>query len=374
MNIHKDLSYNHIDDLYLDPMNPRLGRHRMSLDTSQDELLKIMHEWVLDELALSYLESGGFWSYEPLIVINDSLYGTKCLIVVEGNRRLAALKTLKMVSEGAGGDISPQKWESMLADREIPEGLFEQIPCVEVDSREAVQAFLGFRHVTGIKQWAANEKADFIVKMIDDSGYTDKQVAQNIGSKTPTVRRIYIAHKTLLQIEKNVESFEAELAQKRFAILYMTLSTIGAQKYLQVDLESPPGSNFKPIPEDHMENLAHFSKWIFGTSNIPNIVTDTRQVSDFGKILESQEAVEYLTETKEPKFEVAFRIAGGDEEETINYIRQASNNVELALMRAHAFKGSHDLQIEVERLGEDVRQILDIFPEIKAKIFGKDVS
>ena len=120
--------------------------------------------------------------------------------------------------------------------------------------------------------------------------------------------------------------------------------------------------------------MAHFSKWIFGTSDIPNIVTDTRQVSDFGKILESQEAVEYLTETQEPKFEVAFRISGGDEEETINYIRQASNNVELALMRAHAFKGSHDLQIEVERLGQDVLQILDTFPEIKAKIFGKDVS
>ena len=371
MIIHKDPSYNHIDDLYLDPMNPRLGRHRMSPNTSQDELLKIMREWVLDELALSYLESGGFWSYEPLIIINDYLYDAKCLIVVEGNRRLAALKTLKMVSEG---DISSQKWKSMLADREVPDGLFEQIPCVEVDSREAVQAFLGFRHVTGIKQWAADEKANFIVKMIDNSGHTYKQVAQNIGSNIPTVRKNYIAHKTLLQIEENVEPFEAELAQNRFAILYMTLSTIGAQQYLQIDLESPPGLDFKPIPEDHMENLAHFSKWIFGTSDTPNIVTDTRQVSDFGRILGSQEAVEYLTETKKPKFEVAFRISGGDEEETINYIQQATHNVELALMRAHAFKESHDLQRAVERLGEDVRQILDTFPEIKIKIFGKDVS
>lgn len=371
MTIHKDPSYNHIEDLYLDPMNPRLGRHRMSPNTPQDELLKIMREWVLDELALSYLESGGFWSYEPLIVINDYLYDTKCLIVVEGNRRLAALKTLKMVSEG---DISLQKWESMLADREIPDDLFEQIPCVEVDSREAVQAFLGFRHVTGIKQWAANEKADFIVKMIDNAGYTYQQVARKIGSNIPTVRRNYIAHKTLLQIEEDVESFEVERAKNRFAILYMTLSTIGAQQYLQIDFESPSDLDFKPVPEDRKKNLAHFSKWIFGTSATSRIVTDTRQVSDFGKILESQEAVEYLTETKEPKFEVAFRISGGDEEETINYIRQAANDVEMALMRAHAFKGSHDLQIAVERLGGDVRQLLDIFPEIKIKIFDKDVS
>ena len=371
MNIHKDLSYNHIDDLHLDPMNPRLGRHRMSPNTSQDELLKMMRIWVLEELALSYLESGGFWSYEPLIIINDYLYDKKCLIVVEGNRRLAALKTLKMVSEG---DIKSQKWESMLADREIPDDLFEQIPCVEVDSREAVQSFLGFRHVTGIKQWAANEKADFIIKLIDDSGYTYQQVARKIGSNIPTVRKNYIAYKTLLQIEEKVESFEVERAKNRFAILYMTLSTVGAQQYLKIDLESQPGLDFKPIPDDYKENLAHFSKWIFGTSDTPHIVTDTRQASDFGKILENQEAVEYLTETKEPKFEVAFRISGGDEEETINYIQQATHNVELALMRAHAFKESHDLQRAVERLGEDVRQILDTFPEIKIKIFGKDVS
>ena len=102
------------------------------------------------------------------------------------------------------------------------------------------QAFLGFRHVTGIKQWAANEKADFIIEMIDNSGYTYQQVARKIGSNIPAVRRSYIAHKTLLQIEEDVESFEVKRAKNRFAILYMTLSTIGAQQYLQIDPESPP--------------------------------------------------------------------------------------------------------------------------------------
>ena len=67
--------------------------------------------WVLDELALSYLESGGFWSHEPLIAVEESLYGEQCLVVVEGNRRLAALIALKQTSEGR--PIS-QKWSSML--------------------------------------------------------------------------------------------------------------------------------------------------------------------------------------------------------------------------------------------------------------------
>lgn len=371
MTIHTEQSYFNVEDLNLDPLNPRLGRHRMSINTSQDKLLEIMCEWVLDELALSYIESGSFWSYEPLIVIKDVLYGNECLIVVEGNRRLAALKILKKVSEG---DNSSNYWTLKLDDREIPDDLFDNIPCVVVDSRKSVQSFLGFRHVTGIKQWAANEKSDFIIRMIDESEYTYQQVARKIGSKIPTVRKNYLAYKTLLQMDEHVDSFDLTRAEKRFAILYMALSTVGAQHYLHIDLEVPPSLNCKPVPEDHLENLKHFSEWLFGTEDKPNIVTDTRQVADFGKILESQKAVKYLTETIEPKFEVAFRISGGDEEETINYIRQAANYVELALMRAHAFKDSHDLQIAVKRLGEDVHQILDTFPEIKNTIFGKNTS
>ena len=369
MTIRTEPSYFDVEDLTLDPLNPRLGKHRMSIDTSQDELLEIMHEWVLDELVLSYIESGGFWSYEPLIVIRDVLYGNNCLIVVEGNRRLAALKILKKVSEG---DNSSNYWTSMLNDREIPDDLFEKIPCVIVASRESVQSFLGFRHVTGIKQWAATEKSNFIVRMIDTSKYTYQQVARKIGSNIPTVRKTYIAYKTLLQMEEQIDSFDSKRAEKRFAILYMTLSTVGAQQYLQIDLEASPGLDCKPVPEDHLENLKHFSIWLFGTSDTPNIVTDTRQAADFGKILESPDAIDYLIVTEEPKFDVAFRIAGGDEEETINYIRQAIYNVESALMRVHAFKSSHDLQKAVGRLGEDFRQLLVSFPEIKIKLFGGD--
>lgn len=347
MTIPTKQSYFDVEDLNLDPLNPRLGRHRMSINTSQDELLEIMREWVLEELALSYLESGGFWSYEPLIVIKDVLYGNNCLIVVEGNRRLAALKMLKKASEG---DSSSNNWTSMLDDREIPDGLFEDIPCVVVASRESVQSFLGFRHVTGIKQWAANEKSDFIVSMIDKSEYTYKQVARKIGSNIATVRKNYLAYKTLLQMEEQIDSFDPKRADNRFAILYMTLSTVGAQKYLQINLEVSPGLNCKPVPQDHLDNLKHFSIWLFGTTDTPNIVTDTRQAAAFGKILESPDAIDYLIVTKEPKFDVAYRIAGGDEEETINYIRQAIYNIESALMRVHAFKTSHELQKAVERL------------------------
>lgn len=364
------LEFAGLKELQLDPLNPRLGRHRMSPDTPQGELFDMMREWVLDEIALSYLESGGFWSHEPLIVVKEQLYDEECFVVVEGNRRLAALRALKLASEGH--PIS-KKWSEMLIDTPIPSGLFERVPYVIADSREDVQAFLGFRHVTGIKQWNADEKAGFIARLIDQ-GLSYQQVARKIGSTTPTVRKHYIAYRVLEQAEDTIESFDPERADNRFAILYMSLATSGAQNYLHIDVTATPQLAARPVPQEHLDNLAHFCRWLFGTEATPQLVSDTRQVSDFGRILESQEAIKYLEESKSPKFEVAYRISGGDEVETIQYVLDAANSIELALMRAHAFKGSVDLREAVQRLGEDTIQLLDVFPAVRDSLLPGDES
>ena len=50
MAVSTTLSYADVAHLYLDPMNPRLGRHWMSWETPQDKLLGIMRELVLSLL------------------------------------------------------------------------------------------------------------------------------------------------------------------------------------------------------------------------------------------------------------------------------------------------------------------------------------
>ncbi len=359
-------SYIDIDHLYLDPMNPRLGRHRMSRETTQDELLNIMREWVLDELALSYLESGGFWPYEPLIVVAEPLYGEEHFIVIEGNRRLAALKALKLTSVG---EPFSKKWASMLEDLSVPESLFERVPYVRADSRTDVQEFLGFRHMTGIKQWDAYDKAGFIAHLIDKQGMSYQQAARKVGSKIPTVRRNYIAYRVLLQAEEISEDFDTERTAKQFALLYKTLDTIGAQQYLQIDIFGEPSAVKRPVSRDRLGHLAHFCRWLFGTSQITDIVTDTRQVADFGGILESADAVRYLETTRQPKFEFAVRIAGSDEEETLRHVNEAADSVELALMQAQAFKDSPNLRKALTRLGANYIRLMNPFSEIKKQLF-----
>jgi hypothetical protein len=250
----------------------------------------------------------------------------------------------------------------------ITADLFTRVPYVLADSRDDVQAFVGFRHVTGIKQWDGDEKAGFIAHLIDDSVLTYEQVARKIGSTAPTVRRHYIAYRLLLQMEATVADFPQDNAERRFSVLYDAIQKAGAQTYLGLDINAKPRSAQKPVSKKHTGRLTHFCRWLYGTSKLPPLVTDTRQISAFGQILDSAKAVEYLETNKQARLDVAYQIAGGDEPELVRLLSSASDQVEEALRTIHLFKSSEDIQRAVHRLGADVFQIFSAFPAIRAAL------
>jgi ParB-like chromosome segregation protein Spo0J len=363
MALDNQIRYATIDELYLDPLNPRLGRSNKGPDVSQEKVLELMRDWTLDELAISFLESG-FWVQEALIVVNEPLYGRESLTVIEGNRRLAALKYLKLAIEGQ--PIS-RKWADLAAIKAPPENLFEQIPYIKADSRSDVEAFLGFRHVTGIKEWNPAEKAEYITKLIEERGMTYEEVMRKIGSKTATVRENYISYRVLIQMEEE-EDISLSRVEEKFSVLYLSLKTEGAQRYLQIDMRTSPEAAQRPVPEDKLDELAKFALWLFGDDQRPPLVPESRYVHEFGVILNSPEALEYLERSERPIFETAYRIAGGDEPELIKLIDSASDNIEEALSTAHHYKQSKELQDSVERLGIDTFQLLRIFPSIREEL------
>lgn len=372
MTISTNLQYATLDELYLDAKNPRLGRHDSAGNLSQNDILGLMRSWVLDELAISYLESG-FWTHEALLVVREILYGQPRLVVIEGNRRLAALKYLHAAihQEQISGKLVTKKWSSLVENRNVPEVLFNRIPYIEVDSREEVESFLGFRHVTGIKQWRTEQKAQYIAKLIGQ-GMSYEEVMRKIGSKTPTVQRHYISYQLLLQMEDNVEDFSFEDARGRFSVMYLSLQTQGVKNYLNIDILADEQAAKTPVPKTHLDALADFALWLFGSQNGPEkqspLFTDSRRVDDFGKILEDPETVTYLKEDPNPDFEYAFQLAGGDKLNIVQRLTEAANNVELVLSRVQHYKDSEDIQKAIKRLGIDVETLLNVFPSIRREL------
>ena len=359
-----------LDDLYLDAKNPRQGRHHANGNLSQEEVLEMMREWVLDELAISYLESG-FWTHEALLVVEEELDGESRRVVVEGNRRLASLMYLRRT---VNGEDVPKKWSLLVknANRKSLEELFNKIPYIQAGSRQEVESFMGFRHGTGIKQWPPEQKARYIAKLIDERGMSYEDVMRKIGSYTSTVRDYYISYRVLLQMEDSLEDFSVEDAERQFIVMYLALRTYGVQKYLNIDAFVDPQVARTPVPKTHLDALANFALWLFGNQKQPPIFTDSRRVDDFSTILESREAVEYLENNKKPNFNNALQLAGGDELETIRLINEAASNIAFSLSHVHHYKGSQKIQDAVKRLSIDFQELLNRFPSLRAEFLKDD--
>lgn len=360
------IEYATIDDLHLDPRNPRLGRERVAQGLSQDDVLELMKDWTLEELATSFCESG-YWPQEALIAVREKMGSKAILVVVEGNRRLAALK---MLSRAVSGTLSSGTWKSLVEGTPAKrlKDLSTHIPYILMPDRASVKAYLGFRHVTGIKEWRPAEKAQFIADLIDGDKLTYEQVRRRIGSKLPTVRQNYIAYRLLMQMESASSKVDTEKVEERFSVLYLSLRTEGVRQYLHIKLDADPKAAQKPVPDKHLKQLEKFALWLFGNSKREPLFTDSRKVDDFGRILTSPKAVEYLERNERPSFEVAKRMSGVSEAEVATHIETAADETEEALRAAHLHKASHRVTEAALRLSKDVVQLAKLFPSVVESI------
>ena len=328
---------------------------------SQKQILDEMDDWKLDELAISFLSSGGFWVQEALLAIREKIGAKTVLTVVEGNRRLAALMKLKELTDGTA--VKSTKWRqiSALATESPPAtDLFERIPYLLVESRRDVDEYLGFRHVTGIEEWHPAEKAAYIAKLVDERGMSYDEVMRKIGSKTPTVRQNYIAYRLFCQM-RDSDVLPDEGIQNRFSVMYLSLRTPGVQKRLGIDLSADPATAQKPVSGEYETVLPHFARWVYGDDDNPPLFSDSRQVDAFGAVLESDAAFDYLLRTKDARLDMARRLAGSDLPETVENVKKASEYIRLALSQAHLFKDDEKLLRAMDEFGPDAIQLMSVF-------------
>jgi hypothetical protein len=361
-----------IDDLRLDSQNPRLGPEAIKKTLDQDALLEKMRDQELEELAISFLESG-YWPQEALLVVREQLYGKPQLVVVEGNRRLAALKYLRLAIQGK--PVTP-KWAELIAGKKKPKAeLFTKVPYIIADSRDEISAYLGFRHVSGIKEWPPREKAAFISKMIDKDKLTYEQVMRRIGSKVESVRRNYIAYRVLLQMKEHDDLIDVEKVENKFSLLFLSLRGRGVQTYLNIDIEvSPEKARRGPIPKRHVDALVNFARWLFGYGETEPIVPESRQIGRLDKALANASSRQYLEHAKQPDLEVAYRKAGGEEWEAYAELEAALTAIGSVLGVIHLHRKSSRITEAVEKVVRSSLELLRGYPEMRASILNEETE
>lgn len=340
-----------VDNLLLDPENPRLRRVHGGKLLDQDQLLKEMVNWELDELIVSYLKSG-FWQHEPLLVVDENRDGLAGTVVVEGNRRAAALKCLRRFLRGE--PVPSRRVTRIIAEglAETPgltanDPMFAAVPFVKYGQRNDVDAYLGFRHVTGVKEWAPQEKATFIAHLIDGRNYTYAATAKLIGSNAEAVRRNYIAFHLLNAFEELIDSdagAEAlERARDDFSVFFLSLREEGIRRFLNISLDMPPDAVRAGIAGLSAERVERFLLWMFGSDETEAFIGESRNIKKFAEILSTPEAVAYISDRKEPSFALAYALTKGASDDIVAALRETREMLRNVLADLDLKKGDPEV-------------------------------
>jgi hypothetical protein len=247
-----------VDQLLLDPQNPRLAEYGIQSSSSQQEVLDVLwRKMAVDELAIS-IAANGYFPFEPVFV--EPAKGGK-FVVIEGNRRVAAVMLLRdpalqqsVKAQGLPVLLPPAK-EKL---REIP-----VIKCY----RTSVWEYLGFKHVNGARNWESFAKAEYIAWVHNELGHPLEKIAQTIGDKHSTVARLYQGVQTLNQAEE-VKVFNRDDRYKNhfsFSHLYTGLGYAGIQKFL--NLEDEASDKKAPVPRGKVKELGELCLWLFGSES-----------------------------------------------------------------------------------------------------------
>ena len=244
-------------DLSLDPLNPRLTDSEFSV-RDQDKILKrLWTEFNVAEIVDSIIASNAFWKHEPLVAVEEK----GALLVIEGNRRLAAVKLLlseekqRAIGASAIPAISPELKNDL-----------EHLPVI-LRTRRGVWDFIGYKHVKGPQEWDSIAKAEYISRIHEQYGVSLDQIAKAIGDRNATVERLYHGLKVLRQAEDaGVFNAEDRYYQKRdfaYSHLWTGLGYEGIREFL--GLKNRSRSERKPVRNEKVEALGELLLWMYGS-------------------------------------------------------------------------------------------------------------
>lgn len=275
-----------VSELHFDRRNPRLVEYGIKASTPEIEIMKILWDAMdVTELVMS-ISSSGYFPHEPLIVAEE---GGK-YVVIEGNRRIAALKALTTDGLAARNnwqvpEISPEARTSLL-----------KVPVV-FENRESSWKYLGFKHVNGPAKWTSYAKAKYIAQVHQEYGVPVDEIARQIGDAHRTVHRLYRGLMVLEQAESQGVYDLANRFTPRifFSHLYTGLDKTGFSEFLQL---APLGDDtIRPVAESRLKALGEVCVWLFGDrkeGRPPVIKSQNPDLKYLDEVIQNREALAAL--------------------------------------------------------------------------------
>jgi hypothetical protein len=344
------------EQLFLDPNNLRFKNFDSSSKSVPFERLKeegvqkaTLNRLKEDEFQVKPLRDSilevGFLPIDRIVVtrIDDDSY-----LVVEGNRRVAALKwILELINEGT-------------ADKEVKK-TFEKIPVnilkPEYDTESNRLKIQGIRHISEIRPWGTYQKAILIKSMIEGEKLSATDVASAIGYRTQEVLRIYRANKLLEQMQNDTDYSEYA---KPDLISYF-YEAVG-----RLPLKTFFGYNEATNEFEDEDNYKLFYKWIIKDPDNSNIqkISSTSNVRDLTKIISNVDALASFKEdstTLESALAIVIKYTSFDWKKEINQAIEALKKLPTDELESFT---EDDIQL-LSNLKEVIEKRISIYDKIR---------
>jgi hypothetical protein len=226
------------DKLLLDPNNyrfldlqnyrPVTKRSRYAEQGVQERALALLQNtdaFELDALKDSIV-TNGFVPLERIVVEKFEGNGARDLyLVVEGNRRVAAVQSL-LAEQVAGATDIPE--EILTTMQNLPAIV---ITGTTTERNDYKQTLMAIRHIAGIREWGPYQQAKLIVELFD-KGQQFNRVAKEIGISAREVARRYRASKALQQMEDD-EEFGEYAHPKLYALFHEAVAQPKVREWLE---------------------------------------------------------------------------------------------------------------------------------------------
>ncbi|WP_312466384.1 ParB N-terminal domain-containing protein [Atlantibacter hermannii] len=345
-----------VDDLELDDANPRLPN---AVERTQQAMINYIASSTSLEDLMSAISQNGFFSGEPLIVIPGDNGKFK---VIEGNRRLTAVKLI------LNPYLSDNPSARAINIHNENKSVFDALPVIIKQSRNDVLPYLGFRHITGIKQWEPLAKARYIEQIFDitnpslSASERYHEVAKIIGSRRDHIKRNLDALAVYRRIEKDDFYGIDELNEQsiKFSILSTALADERIGAFVGVDIKK----DGETIPTDPIINprylndiaIKELTEWLYLRDKEGNTkVGESRNLRQLAAIVNNSKALQQFREGA--SLVVAYQLTSDISEDFLEILYQIETlMIEAAGMVANVDYNSSAYEV-AKRINKNIKMI-----------------
>lgn len=285
-----------IESLDFDPNNPRfMDTFGQSAQADGEAIERMLDEENIHEL-IGSISQQGYFPGEPLLVTpNPDTPGR--FVVVEGNRRLAALRLLRGLIPTDG---LPESTRELIAEAQFKP---PEVDCLEFPARRDILKYLGFRHISGPRRWEPLSKARYLADLIENF-YRDlpreeqyRAVAKDIGSRRDYVAQL-LAALNLYELSRREKYFGLQRLEEKdisFSLITTALSYNGIIRFLK--LKGRDDATGETLDKDALKSLL---SWMFIQDEAgETLLKDSRRLKYLAAVVDTPVALHELQKTRD---------------------------------------------------------------------------